>query len=95
MLLCVWELLTPIFLLVVGQLPREGAEASVGRGRGGDLAGAGPEAEDAARVGGLAAGQRVKGEGTDKPQEQAQVGREGFPVCCKSTSRQPLLLRPF
>ena len=23
------------------------------------------------------------------------VGREDFPVCCKSTSRQPLLLRPF
>ena len=57
-----------------GQLPSEGVEAAVGRGRGGDLAGAGPEAEDATRVGGLAAGQRVKGEGADKPQEQAQVG---------------------
>ena len=63
--------------LPIGELAREGAEAAVGRGRGGDLAGAGPEEEDAARAGGLAAGQRVKGEGTDKPQEQAQVSQSG------------------
>ena len=63
--------------LVPGQLARQGPQAAAGWGRGGDLPRARAEAKDPEGAGGHVAGQRVKGQGDHKPQEQVEVSLEG------------------